>query len=70
MKYTNQTTQELTTSLQALTARNAQGQGVAKQGFPRSIPAKDVTVAREVRNFLESRRSYEARTRTVSIGRY
>jgi hypothetical protein len=70
MNYTsNHATQELTASLQALNSRRTEPK-VVQQEFPRALAASDVVFSREVKTFIDGRRSYAEKTRNISIGQY
>jgi hypothetical protein len=67
----NNTTQELTSSLQELTARKTQhAHSEHEQTTPSSLAADDLTFSEEVQTFLEQSQSYAAATRAVNVGSY
>lgn len=66
----NYTTQQLTSSLQEITARHADQQSPAREPLPDEVAAGDLVISAEIESFLERSQSYSAQTRTVSVGSY
>lgn len=64
------TTQELTASLQELTAKAAEKGSSQVQQLPAQMLAGEFSISQEVENFLEESQSYSAKTRSVNVGNY
>ena len=66
----NYATKELTASLQELTSKCERQSCQADDSLPANIAASELSLPKEVQLFLEGKRDYAVRTRTVNIGIY
>jgi hypothetical protein len=69
MNYTAHT-QELTASLQELTARRGTRKAGERRSIPKSVAERELVLSSEVESFLDRRQSYVAQTKRVSVGTY
>ncbi len=63
-------TQQLTNALQELTHRSGQFEVKIIQTLPSVITADQLTFSKDVEIFVEQKREYSERTRSVNVGRY
>ena len=69
MNYTAHT-QQLTASLQELTARREKGRSAGRGAMPKTVRAGELVLSNEVASFLDTKRDYAAKTKKVSVGTY
>ena len=69
MNYTDRT-QELTASLQELTARRQSGQAGERELIPNTVDEGELVLSTEVSSFLENRSLYATKTERTSVGNY
>lgn len=65
----NESIQQLTDSLQELTARR-NANAYAAQNIPQQLAAGELSFSKDVETFLEATRAYSAKTSHVSVGSY
>jgi hypothetical protein len=66
----NHATQELTSSLQEMTARLEQMSAFESKPLPNNVAAGELATSSEVEIFVERSQSYTAQTRSVNVGSY
>lgn len=65
----NESIDQLTASLQELTARTY-GQACTCETVAGKVPANELQVSKEVESFVADTRAYSDKTRNVSVGKY
>jgi len=66
----NDSTDELTCSLQEMTARLAEKRACCAMTLPTNISVDELDISKDVESFVERSRTYAEQTRKVSIGTY
>jgi len=64
------TADDLTSSLQELTAQIAARGDARPEQFPAHLPTTTLSMPDDIENFLRETQEYSARVRTVNIGTY
>ena len=70
MNNLNDSLEQLTASLQELTASRTSTQVGADVIVPESLPAQDFQLSAEVESFVQRNLEYSKQTRAVSVGSY
>jgi hypothetical protein len=66
----NKATQELTASLQDITARIAEKSAVSETPLPNKVAAAELEISKEIESFIERSQSFSAEVRPLKVGHY
>jgi hypothetical protein len=62
--------EQLTASLQELTASRANNQHSANSPIPEAMSSGELVLSKDVESFVQKNRDYADRTRSISVGTY